>query len=224
VATAVATAITQSAGEGAGEEEFPDDEDGDEAPFYRRGRGGTSLGRAVHAVLQAIDLRADDSEIRKEATSQATAEGIPDEAREVSRLVRNALNLPTVAKCLRANRRFWREVYVSADFDGITLEGFIDLLIEAEDGYVVVDFKTDAGDPEKAMERYKWQGASYALCVESLLGKRVTECLFLFARHGIEKPVNDLADICADVRMRLPDLVRITVSRDTRGRPMGITE
>ena len=39
--------------------------------------------------------------------------------------------------------RYWRELFVSASIDGVTLEGFIDLLYETPQGLVIVDYKTD---------------------------------------------------------------------------------
>ena len=51
----------------------------------RRGRGGAALGRAVHAVLQSIDLETGDG-IDATARAQAAAEGIPQLQSEIAAL------------------------------------------------------------------------------------------------------------------------------------------
>ena len=64
--------------------------------------------------------------------------------------------------------RIWRETYVAVPFDGITLEGYVDLVFRDDDGLVVVDYKTDAVDAETRAERiahYRIQAAAYALAV-----------------------------------------------------------
>ena len=47
---------------------------------WRRGRAGTSVGRAVHAVLQSIDLATGEG-IAERARAQAAAEGVPGRER-----------------------------------------------------------------------------------------------------------------------------------------------
>ena len=59
---------------------------------WRRGRGGTSLGRAVHAVLQTVDL-ATGRGLDETATAQATAE----EGRNTVRLLGELLAEAVVA-------------------------------------------------------------------------------------------------------------------------------
>ena len=79
--------------------------------------------------------------------------------------------------------------------DGI-VEGFIDLLFEEEDGYVVVDYKTDAvrtdEDIDRAMGRYRLQGGSYALALSKATGLNVKEVSFLFLEPRREVAVEDL--------------------------------
>ena len=66
------------------------DEAGEDIAASRRGRAATSRGRAVHAVLQVIDL-ATGAGLDDLARAQADAEGIPEQAPEVATLVRAAL-------------------------------------------------------------------------------------------------------------------------------------
>ncbi len=164
----------------------------DETIPSRKGRGGTSFGRAVHAVLQTVDL-GEPSDVLDLARTQAAVEGIPDAAPEVARVAATALQSPAVKAAL-ASGRFWREYYVGAPVEGVVVEGFLDLLYADGDGLVVVDYKTDRLEgktAEQAARRYHPQAASYALALEAALGRRqVTRCVFVFAgEHGVEEVV-----------------------------------
>ena len=155
-------------------------------PRWRRGRAGTAIGRAVHSVLQTIDLRT-GAGIAATARAQAFAEGVADRADEVARLAEAAIRAPVVRGAIEGGHRWWREVPVAAEIDGTVLEGFVDLLIEHDDGLVVVDYKTDQVTDEavdEALQHYAVQGAAYALALETALGHAVTRCVFVFA-HGI---------------------------------------
>jgi len=179
----------------------------EEIPPWRRGRAGTALGRAVHAVLQSIDL-ATGANLEGTARAQAAAEGIADRADEVARMVKAALEAPSVREAV-ALGRYWREVYVAAPVEGVTVEGFIDLLYEAESGLVIVDYKTDVvpgeADLEAAMGRYRLQGAAYALALEAALGRAVAGCKFVFVRapEPRERAIEDLPEAIAAVRMQV---------------------
>ncbi|OGO49629.1 MAG: hypothetical protein A2148_12180 [Chloroflexi bacterium RBG_16_68_14] len=180
----------------------------EEAPPWRRGRAGTALGRAVHAVLQSIDL-ATGAGVESAARAQAAAEGIPGRQEEVARLVAAALAAPSVQEAVASGGRYWRELYVSAPVEGVTVEGFIDLLYETPDGLVVIDYKTDRvpdeAELEAAMARYRLQGAAYALALEEALGRPVARCVFVFVRapQAREEAVEDLPAAIADVRREI---------------------
>ncbi len=181
-----------------------------EATPWRRGRAGTAIGRAVHGVLQRVEL-ATGAGIEELARSQAGAEGVPERAGEVERLARAALAADVVAEAVAAPR-FWREVYVGAPVADRTLEGFVDLLIEGPDGLTVVDYKTDAvrtdDDLDTARDTYRLQGASYAVALEQALGRPVVRCVFLFLRAGraVEREVVDLDRAKAQVRSLLTEV------------------
>ena len=179
-----------------------------EAPPWRRGRAGTAVGRAVHAVLQTVDL-ATGSDVVGAARAQALGEGVPGREDEVRELVEAVLRAPIVRAAVETGGRYWREVPVAAEIDGVLLEGFIDLLVETADGLVVVDYKTDRvdgdADLESALTRYRVQGAAYAVALEAVLGRPVTRCVFVFARTGdpVERDVDDLDQAKAVARERL---------------------
>jgi ATP-dependent exoDNAse (exonuclease V) beta subunit len=179
----------------------------EEMPPWRRGRAGTALGRAVHAVLQSIDLATADG-LEGAARAQAAAEGIADRAGEIARMVSTALASPWVRAAV-ASGRYWRELFLAAPIEGQTLEGFVDLLYEAPEGLVIVDYKTDELPDglrlEEAMTRYRLQGAAYALALEAALGRHVARCVFLFVQPStaLGQAVADLPMAMADVRRTL---------------------
>jgi len=186
-----ATAIAHG-GKTTEEKAPPDDE---EQP-WRKGRAGTSIGRAVHAVLQTVKLEGGEG-LEDAASSQAVAEGVPAEAARIAKLSRNALQSRPVQEAIAAGRgRYWREVYVGTRIEGVTVEGFIDLLYEGADGLVVVDYKTDSArseaDIDRALERYRLQGAAYAVAVEHALGRPVEAVWFVFTEPQIERAVEEL--------------------------------
>lgn len=176
-----------------------------------RGRGGTSLGRAVHAVLQTVDLRSGDG-MEATARVQAEAEGLtaPADAARVVSLAKSALESAPVREAAGSGGDFWREVFVSAEVEGVLLHGFVDLLYRSPGGGLhVVDYKTDsvAGEAsvQKLMERYRLQAASYALAIRESLGEQVADVWFVFAGETPARAerVSDLPAAMEDVRTLL---------------------
>ena len=181
-ATAVARGSSPAAAEGT-------------SPPRRQGRAGSAIGRAVHATLQVLDLSAPrdlDLQVRR----QCDLESIPEHVDLVAGLVRSAVQSETVIAAGRG--RHHKEVYVVAPIGDRVLEGYIDLLIETDDGLIVVDYKTDsarsAAEIDAKVAEYQPQGAAYALALEHATGLRVVACRFIFCRLGgaIERSVADL--------------------------------
>jgi ATP-dependent helicase/nuclease subunit A len=191
----------------------------DEQSPWRRGRAGTAVGRAVHAVLQTID-HATLQGLDDAARAQAAAEGIPGREAEVAALVRSACESLPVREAL-ASGRSWRELYVATPITteegSVLVEGFIDLLYATTEGYVIVDYKTDAvrtdAEVEAAMQRYRLQGAAYALAVETQLNEPVTRFACVFVRQNAPARVqtierDELRTTIGDVRARIAALQR----------------
>ena len=177
-----------------GRKEEPEDGDA-----WKRGRGATSLGRAVHAALQTVDLRTGQG-LNEASRAQATAEGIPERWEEVAGLVRAALDSEVVRTAV-ASQGFWREAPVAIPVGGGVLEGFIDLLYQDEDGLVVVDYKTDAvsaEEVEQTAQRYRLQAGSYALAVERATGERVSQVILLFLRPGEAVSFKDVTGLAQE--------------------------
>ncbi len=173
------------------------DEQEDVGQPWKRGRAGTNLGRAVHAVLQTIDLATGDG-LADAAMAQATAEGIPHRVDDIARLAQQALASAVVKRAVAAQRH-WRELPVSAPLDPGGLEGFLDLAFEEDGGLVIVDYKTDAlesdAEIEQAMARYRLQAGAYALALQRATGRRVKEVVFLFLQPRKEVSLEDLEQL-----------------------------
>lgn len=185
-----------------------EDEEGErevDAQPWKKGRAGTSVGRAVHAVMQTLDLRTGEG-LQAIAESQALAEGIAGEAHRIARLAESARTSQAVQAAV-ASGKYWRELYVGVEIAGTLVEGFIDLLYETAEGLVVVDYKTDSvrdeADIATAMERYRLQGAGYALALERALGRPVVRATFVFTEPRAERDVTDLAAVKAEIEAKL---------------------
>ena len=172
----------------------PDDHTMEGRAPARRGRGATSVGRAVHGVLQAIDFRSGGG-LSSLSAAQATAEGATSSRRDIEMFVQSALASSDVQRA--ASSQYWREVYAAAPIGSpeataevpTVVEGYIDLLYEdaATGDLVVVDYKTDAlgAMPEidsPRAEQYRRQGAAYAWCIEQSTGRAVGEVVLLYLR------------------------------------------
>jgi ATP-dependent helicase/nuclease subunit A len=164
------------------------EESDDEQKYYRTGRGGTNLGRAVHSVLQGIDL-ATGSGLDAMSRAQAAAEGIAGKWQEVAKLSRNGLESPVVKRAV-ASGNYHREVFASAPYEGKLLEGFMDIIFEEAGGLVIADYKTDAIEDEEELlqkkEAYELQTGLYALLATQVTGKKVKEVVLVFLRSGRE--------------------------------------
>jgi len=171
-------------------------------PPWLKGRYGTAVGRAVHGVLQAIDLETGEG-IAAAVASQCEAEAVVGRSDEVRQLVTAALGSPSIR--VAAASRHWKELYVCAPLGDRQLEGYIDLLYRGPDGLVVVDYKTSAtSNPEELDERvdgYRVQGASYARVVSAATGEPVSKVTFVFLtpEGSIERDLPDLESAIVEV-------------------------
>ena len=173
-------------------------------PPWQKGRYGTAIGRAVHGVMQTVDLATGAG--RAEAVAaQAAAEGVVGHEAHIDALVRAALASPSVVAA--AARLHWRELYVGVPLGGgRTLEGYVDLLYRRDDGLVVVDYKTGPAAPDvdlaPLVAGYRAQGASYALAVAGATGEPVVDMVFVFLTPtgAVERSLPDLPAAVAEVR------------------------
>ncbi len=184
------------------------DPDAEDEP-WRRGRAGTSVGRAVHAVLQTIDLKT-GAGIEETARAQAVAEGIPRRQSDIARLTRVAIESEIVRRAVESGR-YWREVPVGVPVGDGALEGFIDLLFETPSGgLVIVDYKTDTLREDQtaaAAERYRPQASAYALAVSRATNKPVEEVVFLFLEPEGEESFTDIEALTGEAEDRAKSIL-----------------
>jgi ATP-dependent helicase/nuclease subunit A len=146
-----------------------------ELPPWQRGRYGTSIGRAVHGVLQFCDLDT-GHDIDNLARAQCAAEGVIGLEQQVAALARSALAAPIV-RTVVDGAEHWRELFVAAPIGDRVLEGYVDLLVRTADGLVIVDYKTDQwSGPKQSSERigrYRLQLAAYGAALATAIGEPI---------------------------------------------------
>lgn len=183
-------------------------------PPWNKGRYGTAIGRAVHGVLQVVDL-ATGNGLHEVACAQAAAEGVDKKRSVVEKIARTALRSGVAQQA--AATEHWREVWVGATVGECVVEGYIDLLYRQSSGLVVVDWKTDqvGDDPNDEetntkLQRYRLQGASYVAALESATGLRVERMVFVFVNEdqAVERELPDLRDAIAEVQQHTLELAR----------------
>jgi ATP-dependent exoDNAse (exonuclease V) beta subunit len=173
-----------------------------ELPPWNKGRYGTAVGRAVHGVLQSVDLTT-GAGLAEAVAAQVLAEGVAEHTDVVAALARSALSSDVVRQA--ASRPHWRETYVGTVVGDRVLEGFIDLVYEDDDGLVIVDYKTDTV-PLAALDRrvayYRPQVAAYVSGLAAATGRPVARAvlLFLSPSGAAERTVDDIDDAITQLR------------------------
>jgi hypothetical protein len=176
-----------------------------ELPPWNKGRYGTAVGRAVHGVLQSVDLATGEG-LDDAVAAQVLAEGVAEHVDVVAALARSALASDVVRRA--ASRPHWRETYVGTVVGDRVLEGFIDLVYQDDDGLVIVDYKTDTV-PAAALDRrvafYRPQVAAYAAGLAAATGRPVASAalLFLSPAGAVEKMVDDVDDAVTQLRSEI---------------------
>jgi ATP-dependent exoDNAse (exonuclease V) beta subunit len=156
-------------------------------PPWQKGRYGTAIGRAVHGVLQTVDLQT-GAGLEEGVKAQAAAEGVLGKEDVIRALCQSALDSDVVKRA--AVRPHWREVYVGVPHGDGVLEGYIDLLYRDDSGLVIVDYKTDSwrteADLDAKVERYSVQMVAYADAISVAAASPVASSCLLFLSGGAE--------------------------------------
>jgi len=143
----------------------------DEALPRAAGRpAGKRFGALVHDVLRDTRLDAGRGEIDSVARVHGRLLAAPpEEVEAAAEVVAQALAHPILRHDAAAALELWRELpFCQRLDDGSLVEGVIDLIFRDADGWVVVDFKTDAAGP--ARERYRRQLGWYVWGVARMTG------------------------------------------------------
>jgi ATP-dependent exoDNAse (exonuclease V) beta subunit len=188
------------------EEQDEQKEREDETEPWARGRAGTHRGRAVHAALQVLPWDAGVATIEALARAQSVAEAVPEDAGAIQELLRRALETGAASRA-RAARRSLREVPFALFEEGVTLEGFIDLVVEDMDGGLeVIDWKTDAVAPSEVgrrLESYRLQAGLYVLGLEAATGRPVQRVTYVFVTPGVEASPGEPPELAGYAREQL---------------------
>jgi ATP-dependent helicase/nuclease subunit A len=172
-----------------------------ELPAWQRGRYGTAIGRAVHGTLQFCDL-VEGSDIAVLAAGQCAAEGIIGFESTVEALARSALTAPVMRAAVDLEHH--RELFVAAPVGDRVLEGYVDLLVRTEHGYLIVDYKTDAWqhgiDRDERVARYRRQLAAYAVALEAVVDEPIVGGVLVHCRADGPAEQIELADFTGAVQ------------------------
>jgi ATP-dependent helicase/nuclease subunit A len=173
---------------------------------------GTARGLILHRVMQSIDLGKVGSleDIRIQLDGMVEHELLLAEERSVveeakvyqfftSDLGQRVLGAKNVQRELAFNIRYpASEVFPEAKEQGLTddilLQGVMDLVAEEEDGFILLDYKTDRrvddfNNPESlGYRKYAKQLSLYKMALERLGGKKVKlTALYLFASDEVKE-------------------------------------
>jgi ATP-dependent helicase/nuclease subunit A len=176
-----------------------------ELPPWNKGRYGTAIGRAVHGVLQTVDLATGDG-LDDAVAAQVLAEGVAEHTELVAAMARTALSSEVVRRA--AERQHWRETYVGTVIGDRVLEGFIDLVYRDDDGLVVVDYKTDSVPVEALDQRsvfYRPQMAAYVAGLTAATSQPVARAILLFLSpdNAVERAVQDIDQAVSSLREKV---------------------
>jgi ATP-dependent helicase/nuclease subunit A len=189
-----------------------------EKPEWSADGKGMAFGSVVHRAIEMLGKGLPEADLEDAIGMLAEEEDLATEhIGEAVRVVRNVLGSEIWLRSLRARRRLFEvplmlrkradEVIaliggeagdagqeVAATSDGETfiahayVRGVIDFLFEKEDGWVIVDFKTDSVTEEKLqsfIDFYRSQVLAYAEEWEKSFGYKVKESGLYFAQLGI---------------------------------------
>ena len=145
---------------------------------------GTTLGTALHAALESVELDAAPEVVEKAGRAAASTAGLVDVEHFV-RLIQSAFASEPVQRA--AAREHWREMQLAGRApDGTSVvEGIADLVYREDDGsLVIVDYKTDVGVSAATLEAYWAQLSIYAHLLRTVAGERVSTLQLVLCRIG----------------------------------------
>ena len=142
-----------------------------ELPPWNKGRYGTAIGRAVHAVLQTVDLRHRRRHRRRPPPRRPRPRACSAGRTTSPRWPASRSRPNTVREAVAPSQLLARDVRRAPRSEAAHARGLRrPRLPHAPTGLVVVDYKTDAwrdeADLDAKVARYRLQGASYALALE----------------------------------------------------------
>jgi len=104
-----------------------------------------------------------------------------------------------------------REENFFIEFDGVIIEGTIDLMYELDEGWILLDYKTDVVEKEKLnekVEHYRPQLMLYAKAMKNITKKYPLRTAIYFTRSGEEKELEVNDNSIAQVENQLRDMFK----------------
>ena len=155
---------------------------------------GAEAGTALHTYFQFADFtRPPEEEISRLVSTghltEQTAKALDRQAIQRfldSDLTRTILASPSYQREVRFTCRIPVAYYTGnpGEEGELLMQGAIDLLWETEEGYWIVDFKSDRASEEELLKRYSRQVNLYAAAVRRLYDKPVLGCKIWALRLG----------------------------------------
>ncbi len=173
--------------------------------------GGTRFGTAVHELLEesaADGWRSPDLDRARAALEAGQVaregDGTPEKAVE---MITAFLESELGERVQGASAEIRAELPIVLGIGGLTIRGFVDLLVEEDGKMTVVDYKTNqlkGRGPEELMEGYELQRDLYALAVARARGLDSIGTSFVFL-EAADRPVEKVYDreALAEVERRL---------------------
>jgi len=166
---------------------------------------GRLVGTATHLVISQLDLTATDT-----AAAQSVLDQIV-ENKSIVKSVATRVNIDAIAGFFKTDlgksalaepdkvhrewsftfavpAKQWAQPTETATDETIIVQGIIDMLIETEQGLVIIDFKTDhltPADVPKRAESYRQQLQLYARAASTILNKPLTSAWLHFLNPAI---------------------------------------
>ncbi|MBP2114079.1 UvrD-helicase domain-containing protein [Paenibacillus silagei] len=164
---------------------------------------GMAFGSVVHRCIELLGTGAESEQMELHIRMIAEEEGM-DEALipDVQTILDDVVNHPLWRRALAAKRRihelplrtvradielFGEDSIVGSEAKTLYLKGVIDFLFEEEEGWVVVDFKTDVyeeGQQAAFVEFYRPQVVAYRRELEIAFGMKVQEAVMYFLHRN----------------------------------------
>ncbi|MCS7193090.1 MAG: UvrD-helicase domain-containing protein, partial [Armatimonadetes bacterium] len=183
------------------------------------------FGLVVHASLRYGITEPDEQKLLWVAqTVGADAQRVLGRADDLRVFLQRAVNSSAWQKSQRAQKR-WHELdfrcrlkALSGNEPEIELVGRWDLIAETQDGWLILDFKTDAvtshEDAQSRVEKtYRWQGLAYAFAAHRVFNAPKVKVVFVFVALSEPKELelqfveNDWEHLEAQLRKRVIDVL-----------------
>ncbi len=145
------------------------------------------LGTAFHEAMERIPFECNIETVEKIVEAVALKHRVERHIDKLEHLCMNVLSSPIWERAKNARRAF-REMPFSVNRNGTVMTGYIDLVIEEEDGVAIIDYKSDNVSKEEVKDRadfYRKQAEFYREAIKHA-GIPVKDVILFFANPKIQ--------------------------------------